>query len=120
MLLSVFSYALTAGTHGGIEVGQQVGGVDFVSGAVAVFGLHHTLYHDLSVGNVLLVEEAVGVVDVGDDGVQLVQVVVEAGRAVVEVLVLVVEAELEVALSLIHIFRVMGEYFCYNPLNTVR
>ena len=50
---------------GGIEVGQQVGGVDFVSGAVAVFGLHHTLYHDLSVGNVLLVEEAVGVVDVG-------------------------------------------------------
>ena len=82
---------------GGIEVGQQVGGVDFVSGAVAVFGLHHTLYHDLSVGNVLLVEEAVGVVDVGDDGVQLVQVVVEAGSAVVAVLVLVVEAELEVA-----------------------
>ena len=33
---------------------RQVGGVDFVSGAVAVFGLHHTLYHDLSVGNVLL------------------------------------------------------------------
>ena len=82
---------------GGIEVGQQVGGVDFVSGAVAVFGLHHTLYHDLSVGNVLLVEEAVGVVDVGDDGVQFVQVVVEAGSVVVAVLVLVVEAELEVA-----------------------
>ena len=82
---------------GGIEVGQQVGGVDFVSGAVAVFGLHHTLYHDLSVGNVLLVEEAVGVVDVGDDGVQFVQVVVEAGSVVVAVLVLVVEAELEVS-----------------------
>ena len=39
------------------------------------------------------------VVDVGDDGVQFVQVVVEAGSAIVAVLVLVVEAELEVGIG---------------------
>ena len=78
-----------------IEVGLDVARIDVHAGTVGVVGLHLAFDDDVAVLHVLLVEEAVGVVDVVDGGVELVDVVVEAGAHVVAVLVLVGHAHLD-------------------------